>query len=974
MVSLNVNSIIEYRRKFMLDEFISHNPAYIYFLQETKFGPFHTYSHSSFSVLSSPNRTGCGGSMILVHGSLKIRNLARIVGPIDATIVDVLVNGEWISMGSIYIHPGCTDLQPLAQLLIGRRHFVLGGDFNARHPSFGDVSANVLGGLFLGFIGAHGFNVFSPPSPSCFHSFNGSFIDKFVTDPSPPFTFSSVSNISSFSDHSAIGLFMHCPVMNPDVTNGFRLRQFGLANISRMNRFLEDGLSALRMPTQSGLLDGDLELISSRVGELLTEAVERFVPVRSVRTNGVLLSHSTLAIIRGFHSAQRRLHRNVRSGTWLPSVNAIRVEVQLLRQMMLNAVSRDLSIHYSNALADTVSTRHAHNTIRLRTAYRRRAKCPAVLYLDEAKTEPILGGMAIADGFLRRFATNHRLTTDIVSVMDDPVRECCASLASAPISIEFSPIISPEITDLLSLSDINESLPPSARGILTSAEEVAGIICRVPPKKSSGTDLMPYFLFKHFSPRVILFFTILFNHLLARSYFPRCWKHSLVTPVPKPAKDLSVVSNWRPISNLNCISKIFERILAARLLRFIDRIDPGIFPDQYGFLREHSTLHALGRLHSAICDGLNNGLFTTFVSLDIRAAFDTVWHEALVFKMVRLGFPTFLSKSILSFLTERSFSVRVGDSISEAAPMPAGTPQGSVCSPILYNIYLHDLPRDEFIETIQFADDTSLFAVSDDPDQVQLAMNLHLIRLHDFFRMWKLLLNERKTVLVVFMGFAREGVARLRRKFRNIAIFINGHLLRVELRVRFLGVIFNRNNRFVSHIDHVLAKARRAAFALRPVLRSQLIEPSIRTNVYKLYIRPIITYASAVWARPICLSSHQMERLRAFERGILRMTASVRRTRGSFIYANNADLHRISGCPRIDRFICDKAFDFYQRCAHSSHSKISRLIESTSRRIFPELASVWRLGLSRTLLVNDVLLLFHRPYSGEDGIVYRTGQ
>lgn len=131
---------------------------------------------------------------------------------------------------------------------------------------------------------------------------------------------------------------------------------------------------------------------------------------------------------------------------------------------------------------------------------------------------------------------------------------------------------------------------------------------------------------------------------------------------------------------------------------------------------------------------------------------------------------------------------------------------------------------------------------------------------------------------------------------------------RLTTKIRLLGLTMNRNNRFVGHVDAALEKARRSYLALRPLLRSQLIEARIRVNIYKIYIRPILTYASAIWAWPVLLSSHQMERIRIFERKVLRSAADVRRAIGSYKYTTNAELHRRANCPRIDRFIVEKAF------------------------------------------------------------------
>lgn len=113
-----------------------------------------------------------------------------------------------------------------------------------------------------------------------------------------------------------------------------------------------------------------------------------------------------------------------------------------------------------------------------------------------------------------------------------------------------------------------------------------------------------------------------------------------------------------------------------------------------------------------------------------------------------------------------------------------------------------------------------------------------MVKLSEFFRKWKLLL----------LGFARDSNRTLRRQFQRIVIQINGHIIPIEKRIRFLGLIFDRNNRFVGHIDHALKRARKSFFALRPMLRSKIIETKIKTNMYKAYIRPVLTYASAIWA------------------------------------------------------------------------------------------------------------------------------
>lgn len=971
-VSLNVNSLVDHRRRFLLNDFIACNPAHVYFLQETKFGPNHKFSHTSFSMFSSNNRAGCGGAAMLVHSALSVRNVRRFSGEMDAVFAEVRLDDRWIFVGSVYLHPPAAELRPLEQFLNGHDHFIIGGDFNARHVAYGDVSTNLIGRNFFEMASDAGWTVLTPPSPTCYRSPDGSFIDKFVLDGAPLFTHSSIDVLPSFSDHLGISFTIHCRGTSLDVRNGFELRQFNYASMGKMNRFLEGELANLNLPIDSEMSFDEMEVAAHRIGKALSTAAVRFVPTKFVRLNGIPLTAQTRALQRGLRSAQRKLHRAKLGGAGLPTIAAIRVEVSLLRQMTLDAIGMDLSNHYRNAMADTTTMRAAHRTIITHTGYRKRTKCPGILYTDAAKGESISGDGEMAEGFLGQFARNNELTVGMVSDMDAPVEEFMNSLAAKTFQISFSGSLSPRIVSDLQLTQTDEKLPENMRGVLISVDDVARIVARAPAKKSTGPDEMPYFLFKRFSINVLVFLTIFFNHLLAKSYFPREWRHAIVTPIPKPHRDSSVIGNWRPISNLNCISKLFERLLARRLAAAVARLD--ILRNQFGFLREHSSTHALGRLQATIDDGLNDGRFTTLVSLDLRAAFDTVWHSGLLYKLHQLRLPLNVILMFRSFLEGRTFSVRLGKCITDARAMPSGTPQGAVCSPLLFNLFLYDIPDDDYARTLQFADDTSLYCTDNHAGRVQNGLNKQLVAVSTFFRRWKLLLNAEKTQLLLALGFAREASRSLRRSFQNIQICVEGHLLAPVNRMRLLGVIFDRNNRFVGHIDHVLARARASFGALRPVLRSNLIDPSIKTNVYKTYIRPIMTYAAPVWARPRSLSSHQMERLRAFERKILRMTANVRRPIGSFKFADNATLYEAAGCPRIDRFIVKLAVDFFRRCSESTVGKLNSLIQSIGAGRFNDLAYFWKRSSDDELLENGLLMDFHVPYSGNGRAVYPTGQ
>ena len=152
---------------------------------------------------------------------------------------------------------------------------------------------------------------------------------------------------------------------------------------------------------------------------------------------------------------------------------------------------------------------------------------------------------------------------------------------------------------------------------------------------------------------------------------------------------MDVINPWRPIAQLNCLAKIFERVIVNRLLKILP--DLHNLPTQYGFLAETSSEHALAALQADIDSGLNNNQLTTVISLDLKAAFDVVWHHGLIHKLCQVKLNPLLIKLVKSFLSNRSYSVRFLGTESKRFNILAGVPQGSVVGPILFNLFLFDL-------------------------------------------------------------------------------------------------------------------------------------------------------------------------------------------------------------------------------------------------------------------------------------------
>lgn len=283
---------------------------------------------------------------------------------------------------------------------------------------------------------------------------------------------------------------------------------------------------------------------------------------------------------------------------------------------------------------------------------------------------------------------------------------------------------------------------------------------------------------------------------------------------------------------------------------------------------------------------------------------------------------------------------------------------------------------DRDLRCTQFADDTSYYITHNRPGFAQSCINRHLVCLSKYFTDWKMIINHTKTEFINILGFARDTTPKLRRDARNMTITTSGHIIEHSKTMRFLGMHLQTNNRFSFHIDNRLKKANFAKFKLARFFKRRKIPTHVRSSIYKMYVRPIITYAAPVWCRPPNVSSHQMEKLRLFERGILRNATGSTRPRGSFKYPNAKDLYGDANCLRIDRYIGIRHVSFYNKLRNNTNHKFSGILSDrpSGSRTYPKIDLIHSMNESGQLILNDSFSLFNKRYDGLPGTVYSLNQ
>ncbi|GFT72113.1 probable RNA-directed DNA polymerase from transposon BS [Trichonephila clavipes] len=215
-------------------------------------------------------------------------------------------------------------------------------------------------------------------------------------------------------------------------------------------------------------------------------------------------------------------------------------------------------------------------------------------------------------------------------------------------------VITSAVNNFLSLP------PPSTQIEPAMPDEIINFIKNTSSKKALGKDTITNKMLKNFPIKLILILTILVNKILKFHHFPSNWKEAIIFPVIKPGKNKNLPNSYRPIYLLSTLSKLTEYIILNRLKKFIN--DKSLItPNQYGFTNKLSTLHPLLRLTESISEGFQKKKSTGVVFLDIQKAFDRVWILGLTFKLITYNIPSPLIHLIHSYLTNRSFRIRVNE-------------------------------------------------------------------------------------------------------------------------------------------------------------------------------------------------------------------------------------------------------------------------------------------------------------------------
>ncbi|KAL1131661.1 hypothetical protein AAG570_011274 [Ranatra chinensis] len=858
-------------------------------LQMTHLKP-HTKLYTPGYITVRNDRVGRngGGVAILLKESIPFRQIDLPTDP-DGTEtlgIKVILNNRSTTIINVYNPPNVVLKECLLRNLFDYRGTVIvAGDFNARHRLWHCIRKNANGATLYDFVMNRGATLFAPETPTYVPSHgkgSQSTLDLVLANSSR-----CISSISTLTEGGSDHLPVYFELWGTPQTQLKKPRfDFRRTDWDVFRCALNNVIPTARPPLGTAT---DIDTAVVTFTEEITAAVQASTPTSTPRPQKLELPEEILDLIRDKNKVRRlwQVHRRVEDKR---AYNRLHKEVQ-------SRISQWRSSRWDELLRNV--SPQDNSLWKLTRRLNRQGSWTTPTLRTETTTATT--DLEKAELLAKHFAA---INNNSVNRGNDSFNE----KVEAEVRRLITGRTNSQTQDASEVGPHTISSPKHA-----TPREIEKIIKKLKNNKSPGSDGIPNTVLKHFTRKALVKLTNITNAILKHAYYPTHWKTATVIALPKPGKPTTEPSSYRPISLLSSLAKVVDRIILNRLTDVGDKMR--IIPDnQFGFRRNHATIHQLSRVVSHISGNMAKRNITAMVLLDSEKAFDTVWIEGLIQRLATYSFPSPLIKLVSSYLTDREIKVRVGNKLSAPLQLAAGLPQGSVMSPWLFNIYTSHLLKlqNSHVHIAGFADDLALYSSS---VSAKNAINRVRNATHHMIKelnLWKINVNAAKSEAILFTPS---------RKQVDTHIHIRTNRIPFSSSVKYLGVHIDNKLNWNVHTKTTNKLALSKLGRNYCLFRSSEINSKHKLLLYKAIVRPTLTYGCQVWHT---VAETHLQKLQITQNKCIRLAS------GQPIRTNTLELHKRLNIPTLKDFI-EKMTDKFKLSLLDHPNVLTRNTHITSK-------------------------------------------
>ena len=605
-----------------------------------------------------------------------------------------------IIVSCVYVPPNCSDtyfnatLQALEVLASRYHRLLILGDFNCSSINWDQLSSpSTLATSLCDFVFRYNLaQVINRPT-----HLKGNILDLIITNLDNHISDLVITDSANLvgglqSDHSFIS-FSVCTLIYSHQAVSRHVFDFSKANFDAINDYLLD----LDFTPCSSF--SHVDQLWGFLSDLILQTCSKFIPKVKVKSH----EHPPWfnSNIRHHLNRIHSLHRKVKSRN-TPHLSAkLILEEQHLQNLMCSA-----KCEYESSLLRNCKLSHSYKSLfRYINSFSKSHDLPNHAFLGDTHA---FSSADIANHFNSFFFSVYQLS----SIYDLDTVNLCTSIP---------------ISDQLQDMSVEEC-------------EVYHILSSLNPSKAMGIDSIDPKILKYCACTLCSPVSVLFNKCLSDSCIPSQWKVHIISPILK-CGDPSNVANYRPISLLCSLSKVLERLIFDRVYEYVL---PSLSVSQFGFMQNRSSLQQLLTVLQMIYANLHDKVQTDIIYLDFAKAFDSISHSKLLIKLWRVGITGRIWQWFKCYLSGRSQFVSIDGILSSSRPVTSGVPQGSILGPLLFSIYINDLPDYlSFSSPLLFADDTKCIGgISSPVDHALLQSDL--VSLQSWCTAWDLSFNSSK--------------------------------------------------------------------------------------------------------------------------------------------------------------------------------------------------------------------------------------